>query len=234
VLFQTNIGHAGEWFEQLLCARDPALDKPVLMSDALSSNHVAQLSYDKALCNVHARRGFAELVEQSPIEALFALERFGPVWENEAHCTDKRLDNKKRLDYHREHSLPHMEKLRQWCEQSISDNGDVEPNSNLGAAMAYVVKHYEGLSAFCRIPNAPVDNNEIERLIKLIVRSRKNSLFFKTQNGADVSDVLTSILATCHEAQVNAFDYPQSVQRNQLAVRTAPAQWLPWNYPQGK
>jgi hypothetical protein len=235
VLFRTNIGHAGEWLDELLWARDPTLKKPVLMSDALSSNHVTQTSYDKALCNVHGRRGFAELVEQSPEEVLFALECYAPVWENEGHCKDKRYTPAKRLAYHREHSEPHMKALKSWCEKSISEaEGHVEPNSNLGVAMSYIVKHYEGLSAFCRIENAPVDNNEIERLIKLVVRSRKSSLFFKTQNGADVSDVLTSVLATCQEAQVNAFDYLQSVQRNQLAVRAAPQQWLPWNYPQGK
>jgi len=63
------------------------------------------------------------------------------------------------------------------------------------------------------------------------VRARKNSLFFKTQNGADVSDVITSILATTTECDANAFDYLQCLQ---LAVRAAPEKWLPWNYPVGK
>jgi transposase len=71
-------------------------------------------------------------------------------------------------------------------------------------------------------------------LIKLIVRSRKNSLFFKTQNGADVSDVITSMLATSAECNANPFDYLQCLQRNQLAVRAAPEKWLPWNYPVGR
>jgi transposase len=112
VLFRTNIGHAGEWLDELLWARDPTLKKPVLMSDALSSNHVTQTSYDKALCNVHGRRGFAELVEQSPEEVLFALECYAPVWENEGHCKDKRYTPAKRLAYHREHSEPHMKALK--------------------------------------------------------------------------------------------------------------------------
>lgn len=234
VLFQTNIGHAGEWLDELLQARSPGLAKPVLMSDALSSNHVTGAEYDKALCNVHARRGFAELMNQHPDEVVFALECYEPVWANEAHCKSTNLSDAERLAYHQEHSLPQMQKLKRWCEQQLSEAGSVEPNSNLGQAMAYLVRHFDGLSAFCRIANAPVDNNEIERLIKLIVRARKNSLFFKTQNGADVSDVITSILATCTECEANAFDYLQCLQRNQLAVRAAPQNWLPWNYPVGK
>lgn len=234
VLFQTNIGHAGEWLDELLRARNLELDKPVLMSDALSSNHVTEADYDKALCNAHSRRGFAELVDQHPEDVVFALECYEPVWANEAHCKRVGLDGGQRLAYHQEHSLPHMNKLKEWCEQQLSEAGSVEPNSNLGQAMAYLIRHFDGLSAFCRILNAPVDNNEIERLIKLIVRARKNSLFFKTQNGADVSDVITSILATCTECEANAFDYLQSLQRNQLAVRAMPEKWLPWNYPTGK
>ncbi len=59
----------------------------------------------------------------------------------------------------------------------------------------------------------------------------KNKLFFRTENGAEVSDKITSILATCMESDVNALDYLIAVQRNQLAVRAAPQNWMPWNYP---
>jgi hypothetical protein len=39
VLFQTNIGHAGEWIDTILALRDSALPAPLVMSDALTSNH---------------------------------------------------------------------------------------------------------------------------------------------------------------------------------------------------
>ena len=64
-----------------------------------------------------------------------------------------------------------------------------------------------------------------------MVRNRKNAQFFKTENGAEVSDIITSILATCMETDVDAMDYLVAVQRNQLAVRAAPQNWMPWNYP---
>jgi len=76
-----------------------------------------------------------------------------------------------------------------------------------------------------------VHNNETERVLKLIVRARKNSLFFKTAVGAEIADVITSMLATCHENSVNGFDYLNAVQRNRDAVRASPKEWLPWNYP---
>ncbi|MDB3936423.1 hypothetical protein N9383_06885 [Granulosicoccus sp.] len=52
--------------------------------------------------------------------------------------------------------------------------------------------------------------------------------------GADVSDVITSMLAICHENDINAYHYLTSIQRNQLLVKASPEKWLPWNYPTDK
>ena len=231
VLFQTNVGHAGEWMEEILKNRDPNKDPPLIMSDALSANQVQGMPTQRALCNAHARRGFAELADQHLDEVIFALEQYQHAWVNDAHCVDNKLSTDERLAYHQAHSLPAMKTLLTWCEEQLNTEV-VEANSNLGRAMNYYIRHYEGLIAFCRLPGAPVDNNEIERLIKLIVRGRKNSLFFKTLVGAEISDVITSVLATCHEQNINAFNYLNAVQRNQLAVKASPQRWLPWNYPQ--
>ena len=229
VLFQTSVGHAGEFMQEILNARDPARAPPMLMSDALSANHVVDHPYIKCLCNAHGRRGFFELAEHCPDAILHALELYQHAWDNDDHCKEKALSAEERLSYHEAHSLPHMQALHDWCETQLSQ-GHVEENSNLGKAMKYFMRHFEGLTAFCRIPGAPVDNNEIERLIKLIVRTRRNSLFFKTAVGADISDIITSILAICHENDVNAFHYLNAIQRNEASVKADPEKWLPWNY----
>lgn len=72
----------------------------------------------------------------------------------------------------------------------------------------------------------------MEAQLKLIVRGRKNSSFYKTLAGAAVSDVITSTIATCVRAGVNPFDYLIAIQRHQLLVKEHPEAWLPWNYPQ--
>lgn len=234
VLYQTSVGHAGEWFDEILGKREPGLPVPTLMSDALSSNHVSGKPFVIALCNSHGRRGFAELGAQCPDQTLYALELYAGAWVNDAHCKAQGFDSEQRQAYHHKHSLPLMNELKQWCQTQTAEGGPVEPNSNLGRAMAYFERHFEGLCAYCHIPGAPVDNNECERQIKLMVRGRKNSQFFKTEHGAEVSDKITSILATCMESDVNALDYLIAVQRNRLAVRAAPQNWMPWNYPDQK
>lgn len=230
VLFRTSIGHAGEFMHEILNRRKASRAPPMLMSDALSANHVTDQEFVKCLCNSHGRRGFHELAYQHPNLIADVLKRYGKIWANDDHCSDRGLSPEQRLTYHKEHSEPHLRSIRSQC-QALRDSGEVEPNSNLGNAMQYFIRHYEGLSAFCRVPGAPLDNNAIERLIKIVVRNRRNSLFFKTLAGAAISDVLTSVLVTCQENGVDAFRYLNAIQKNQLSLKAAPESWLPWNYP---
>ncbi|MFK8079550.1 MAG: transposase, partial [Granulosicoccus sp.] len=156
VLFQANVGHAGEFMQEILSARDPTRAPPTLMSDALSANHVIGHEFDKCLCNAHGRRGFVELIEQNPDEIVYALELYQHAWVNEVHCVNEALSAEQRRDYHQTHSLPHMKTLLEWCHEQL-DTNIVEPNSNLGKAMQYFIRHYDGLTAFCNLPGAPVD-----------------------------------------------------------------------------
>lgn len=82
-------------------------------------------------------------------------------------------------------SGPVMEELHAWLWQQFDDRL-VEPNSSLGGAITYMRKHWKKLTLFLRVPGAPLDNNICERALKMAIRHRRNSLFFKTQHGAEV------------------------------------------------
>jgi transposase len=229
VLFKTNIGHAGEWIDTILMRRDSALPAPLVMSDALTSNRPSQATTETALCNAHSRRKFVDVKSNFPDAVNEVLDRYAAIWANEAAAQQAQMTPAQRLAHHREYSLPVMESLKAWCETSLADRG-VEENGGLGQAIRYFLNHYEGLSAFCRIEGAKLDNNLAEQLLKLIARCRKNALFYKTQAGADVGDVITSLLATCELNGVNGYDYLLALQRHRRNVARSPADWLPWNY----
>jgi len=90
-------------------------------------------------------------------------------------------------------------------------------------------KHYEGLTAFCRLEGAQLDNNRAEQALKLVARNRKNAMFHKTQAGADIADVIMAMIATAAEAGVNVLDYFNTVQRKPIEVKANPERFLPWN-----
>ena len=66
----------------------------------------------------------------------------------------------------------------------------------------------------------------------LAIIHRKNSLFYKTTNGALVGDMFMSLIQTCNMAKENAFDYLVALQENASAVAANPQKWLPWNFRQ--
>jgi len=122
-----------------------------------------------------------------------------------------------------------MDKLKQWLETQAADRL-VEPNSSLGKAIAYLLGHWETLTRFLSVPGAPLDNNMVERALKLFIRQRKNSLFYATEHSASIASVLTSLIATCLYAGVNALEYLVALQEHRAEVFAAPEAWLPWTY----
>jgi transposase len=230
VLYQTNIGHAGEFIDETLSQRGSCHPPPLLMSDALSSNRPS-LGYEvqHCLCNSHGRRQFAEVLNQFPEEVEQVLKWYGEIWRYDDETRELRLNAERRLAWHEKHSLPVMKQIRDWGEAELA-NGNVEENSGLGKAVSYFNKHYEGLTAFCRIEGAQLDNNRAEQALKLVARNRKNAMFHKTQAGASIADVVMSMIATSAEAGINVLDYFNTLQRLQSEVRAAPERFLPWNY----
>ena len=122
-----------------------------------------------------------------------------------------------------------MEALKRWLRQQC-DGRLVEPNSSLGKAIAYLLGHWDTLTRFVSVPGAPLDNNTVERALKLFIRQRKNSLFYKTEHSAYIASVLTSLIATCLHAGVNALEYLVALQEHRQEVFAAPEAWLPWTY----
>lgn len=229
VLFETNIGHAGEFIDRILQRRGLDCPPPLMMSDALPSNRPTERKAVLSLCNSHARRQFVDVINHFPDEVAYILERYGTIWTHEHHVVEQKLTACERLNYHQTHSLPVLAEIKLWGETHLSE-GSIEENSGLGKAIRYFIKHYAGLSCFCRISGVKLDNNQIEAMLKIVVRDRKNAMFHKTLLGATIGDVITSMIATGSEAGINVFEYFTVLQRDQEKVKTHPANYLPWNY----
>jgi transposase len=75
-----------------------------------------------------------------------------------------------------------------------------------------------------------IHNNVCERALKKAITHRKNSLFYKTLNGARVGDTFMSLIHTAELNGVNAFDYLVAVLRHPKESSACPADWMPWTY----
>jgi transposase len=229
-LYYTGRQQAGENLEALLAQRESQRDKPLVRSDALASNSAGEDRLIRCHCLAHGRRKFSELDDVFPVESAVVTEALKLVFEHDEAARVRQLSAQERLAYHQTYSTPIMAALKDWLEQQTAER-QVEPNSSLGQAITYLRKHWETLTRFLTVPGAPLDNNVAARALKLCIRQRKNSLFSATEHSADIASLLTSVIATCLQAGVNALEYLVAVQEHRQAVFANPAAWLPWNYP---
>jgi transposase len=231
-LFFTGCKHAGENLAEVLRQRPADLPPPIQMCDALSRN-VPKLPEPLqtllANCIAHSRRNFVKVTPNFPEECRFVLETLGEVYGYDERARAQGLSAEERLHFHQEHSGPVMDKLHTWCNVQFEER-KVEPNSGLGQAISYLLKHWEKLTLFLRKAGAPLDNNIVERALKKAILHRKNSLFYKTRNGAQMGDLFMSLIHTCELNDANPFDYLTELQRHSEELKQNPSEWMPWNY----
>ena len=229
VLYATGHQHAGENLTDVLSLRDPALPPPMQMCDGLERNLPDVLKTVVANCLTHGRRQFVDVANSFPEEVRHVVDELAIVYKNDARAKAESMSLAARLLFHQRESGPVMDRLKTWLDDLLVTK-KVEPNSSLGGAVHYAIKRWERLTLFLRREGAPLDNTETERMLKRAILHRKNSLFYKTQNGADVGDVLMSLIATARANGADPFDYLTEMQRHAKEVAKNPAEWMPWNY----
>lgn len=228
-LFFTGMKTAGENLDDVLENRESDKEIPLQMCDALSQNLPKKLKTLLCNCLAHGRRKFVEIIENWPEECWYVIEMLRQVYANDETARQKKMTPQERLEFHQKESSKYVSELKGWLDDQI-DNKKVEPNSSLGLAINYMRNRWPELTRFLEVPGAPLDNNIVERSLKLILMFRKNSYFYKTENGAKIGDILTSILQTCNFCGTNPVEYLEVIQEYCQEVAKHPEKWLPWNY----
>jgi len=194
-LFFSGRKHAGENFTSLLAARDPGLPPPIHMCDGLDRNRPARHAVIEDNCLAHGRRHIVDEADNFPAECRHVLEALGKVFKTDEQCKEQALSDDERLAVHQRDSAPVMVELQRWMHAEL-DEKRVEPNSGLGDAFDYLLKRWDKLTLFLRVPGAPLDNNICERALKMAIRHRNNSLFYRSQRGARVGDIYMALIYT--------------------------------------
>jgi transposase len=231
-LYFTGRQHAGENLADVLAERAAGLPVAIQMCDALSRN-VPKLNAGAEIllanCLAHGRRQFVEVAPNFPDECRHVLEMLGRVYGADAEAREHGFTPQQRLELHRQRSAPVMEELHAWLERQFADRR-TEPNSGLGKAITYLLRHWRPLTLFLREAGAPLDNNIVERALKRVVLHRKNALFYRTLNGAAVGDLFMGLIHTSQLCDANSFEYLIELQRHARELAANPAEWMPWNY----
>jgi transposase len=139
--------HAGENLAEVLKLRVEQLPPPIQMCDALSRNLPGELRTIVANCLAHARRQFVEVYDRFPEQCRYLLEALAVVYGNDASARERQLSPEARLQWHQEASGPTMRQLHDWLTRQLDDRL-TEPNSALGGAIRYMLRHWEKLTLY--------------------------------------------------------------------------------------
>lgn len=226
-LFINGQQHSGENVGDILKLRDSEKDPIIQMCDALSANVPKAMQTILSNCLSHGFRKFDELRDYFPAECLVITRLLSRVFKYDQDTRD--MSPKERLLYHQTHSKPLMDELARYM-ASLTSERRIEPNSDLGDAIKYMQKHWEKLTRFLTVAGAPIDNNVVERALKIAIRNRKAAMFYRTTYSANIGGMITSLIYTCDLARQNPHHYLIALQEHHTEVVANPEHWLPWNY----
>lgn len=189
-------------------SRSSAVAKEILgnyvgsvMTDGFSGYNWIEKEKDMihAYCWAHVRRKFYDSIKDYPIAEEMVL------LIDELYDMEHKANNiEELLEIRRNKSVKILEKIDSWI---LALNNGYLASSSIGKAIEYFCKRKQGLSEFINNPNIPLDNNRAERSQRVPVMGRKNFLFFKSINGADVAMLFYTIIDTCKILNLNPKAY---------------------------
>jgi hypothetical protein len=188
-------------------------------------------SIQLAYCWAHLRRPFYEFYKatDSPLAAE-VLARIGQLYEIEATIRGKSSDIRQAV--RQQQSRPLVEALHSWFEEHLPR---LAGWSDLAKAIRYALRHWEGLILYLADGRVEMDSNAVERTIRPIAITRKNSLFAGSDSGACHWAVANTLIQTCKLNDVEPLSYLTDVLKRIVAGHTKSHELhtlLPWQWRQ--
>jgi len=96
---------------------------------------------------------------------------------------------------------------------------DVLPKSPIGKAVTYALNQWRALNVYVDVGMLDIDNNSVERVLRMVAIGRKNWLFAGSEAGAERATIIYSLAASCKLNGIDPFKYFRAVL---AAVSTHP------------
>src|SRR5271166_3891462 len=155
-----------------------------------------------AFCWSHVRRGFYDLAKAKAPIATETLQRIAALYEIEARVRGNSAADRQAVRH--VESRPLVTELRIWFEAQIAKLPARGPTAD---AIRYALNHWDGLEGFLEDGRIELDNNSVERAMRPVCLSRKNSLFAGSDEGGANWACLASLIETCKLNNVNPQGY---------------------------
>lgn len=230
VVFHYRPGRKGEYAAEILAGFDGTIQVDAyggythLATPKRTGGQPLQLAF----CWAHGRRKLIKAVPKngSPIVDA-ALVRIAALYKVED--TIRGSDPEHRLATRQELSRPLVDEFFTWLNAQAAR---VSRKSDLGEAMAYMLKRQDGFRLFLEDGRVDIDSNLVENAIRSPAMNRRNALFAGHDEGGKNQARFASLIGTCKMNGVEPYAYLNDLftkLANRHLARDIDA-LMPWAY----
>lgn len=205
VVFHYRPGRKGEYAQEILKGFDGTIQVDAYggYSALATPKRVGGSPLKLAYCWSHGRRALikAQPKAGSPIVDE-ALLRIAALYKIEAEI--RGLSPEQRRAVRQEQSRPLVDTFFAWLGAQADR---VSRKSELGKALAYMLRRQEGFCLFLEDGHVDMDSNLVENAIRSPAMTRRNALFAGHDEGARCWARFASLIGTCRMSGVEPYAY---------------------------
>jgi transposase len=191
-----------------------------LMADCYSGYQGIELRSDgrvqRGACVTHARRKVFEAREGYPLESSLLLAKFQQLYDLETRAKD--WSPEERLALRQREAAPVWTSLGEWLKSDAAAR--VLPKSKFGQALGYLRNHWDSLRLYLSDGLMPIDNNDVEQLMKQIAIGRKNWIFIGSVAAGGRAADFISLVSSAIRNDLDVWSYTKDVLDRLLAGST--------------
>jgi transposase len=159
-------------------------------------------------CFAHARRYFTDALTTDVQRAEWMLLRMQKLYAVERQAREQNVSHQRRYELRQNEAAPVLDEMNQWLQEQ---RHQVLPKSDIGKALAYMLKYWPRLQVYTSDGCLEIDNNLVENAIRPVALGRKNYLFAGSHAGARHAAILYSLVTTAVLHDLEPFEYLKDI-----------------------
>lgn len=178
----------------------------------------SDLRITRVACMTHARRHVNECRTSHPQQASVLLAMFRQLYDIEDRA--KELSSENRLALRQAESVPVLNQMRTYLDSDAVSVPRVLPKSDFAQAVNYLNNHWQQLQLYTTNGSIPIDNNDVEQLMKQVAVGRKNWLFLGSPDAGERAATLMTLISTALRNDLDVWAYLKDALDQLLAGST--------------
>lgn len=161
----------------------------------------------RAACHAHARRKFFEALDNHPLLASQVLAAYRQLYDIEDRARE--MTAAERLSLRQLESRPIWERIKSLIEGETA--AQVLPKEKIHEAITYLRNQSDALEIFLHDGSVPIDNNDVEQLMKQIAIGRKNWLFLGSVAAGERAANFMTLVSSAIRNDLDVYSYLKAV-----------------------